>query len=93
MFSIGLIICLLIQLCIKHCNFLLDFRLLGLVSVCESNIVLIGYQSGSAIFTGRHTCVRYRGYYYDTESGLYYLQSRYYDPEIGRFISKDDPIF
>ncbi len=32
---------------------------------------------------------RYRSYYYDTESGLYYLQSRYYDPKIGRFISSD----
>ncbi len=32
---------------------------------------------------------RYRGYYYDTESGLYYLQTRYYDPEIGRFITID----
>lgn len=30
--------------------------------------------------------IRYRGYYYDTETGLYYLQTRYYDPEIGRFI-------
>ncbi|MBE6767674.1 MAG: RHS repeat-associated core domain-containing protein [Ruminococcaceae bacterium] len=34
---------------------------------------------------------RYRGYYYDTETGLYYLQSRYYDPEIGRFINADEP--
>ena len=33
--------------------------------------------------------LRYRGYYYDTESGLYYLQSRYYDPAIGRFINAD----
>lgn len=33
---------------------------------------------------------RYRGYYYDTETGLYYLQSRYYDPEVGRFINCDD---
>jgi RHS repeat-associated protein len=33
---------------------------------------------------------RYRGYYYDIETGLYYLQSRYYDPEAGRFISQDD---
>jgi RHS repeat-associated protein len=32
---------------------------------------------------------RYRGYYYDVETNLYYLQSRYYDPKIGRFISKD----
>ena len=34
--------------------------------------------------------IRYRSYYYDTETGLYYLQSRYYDPEVGRFISMDD---
>ena len=33
---------------------------------------------------------RYRGYYYDFETGLYYLNSRYYDPEIGRFINIDD---
>lgn len=34
--------------------------------------------------------IRYRGYYYDIESGLYYLTSRYYDPQIGRFINADD---
>ena len=33
---------------------------------------------------------RYRGYYYDAETGLYYLQTRYYDPEIGRFVTIDD---
>lgn len=33
--------------------------------------------------------LRYRGYYYDTETGFFYLQSRYYDPEIGRFINAD----
>ena len=32
---------------------------------------------------------RYRGYFYDVETGLYYLQTRYYDPEIGRFITID----
>ena len=32
---------------------------------------------------------RYRGYYYDTETGLYYLHARYYDPTTGRFISPD----
>ncbi len=35
--------------------------------------------------------IRYRGYYYDNETGFYYLQSRYYDPSIGRFISADQP--
>ena len=33
---------------------------------------------------------RYRGYYYDVDLGLYYLNSRYYDSNIGRFISPDD---
>ena len=32
---------------------------------------------------------RYRSYYYDAESGLYYLQSRYYDPVTGRFVNAD----
>ena len=32
---------------------------------------------------------RYKGYYYDEETKLYYLTSRYYDPEVGRFITPD----
>ena len=32
---------------------------------------------------------RYRGYYYDTDTGWYYLNSRYNDPETGRFINAD----
>ena len=34
--------------------------------------------------------IRYRGYYYDEESGFYYLESRYYDPICKRFLSYDD---
>ena len=34
--------------------------------------------------------IRYRSYYYDTETKLYYLRARYYDPETGRFISQDN---
>lgn len=34
--------------------------------------------------------LRYRGYVYDRETGLYYLQSRYYNPTWGRFISADN---
>ena len=33
--------------------------------------------------------IRYRGYYYDSETGFYYLQSRYYDPVLCRFINAD----
>ena len=36
---------------------------------------------------------RYRGYYYDEEIELYYLQSRYYDANTGRFINEDDIYF
>ena len=34
--------------------------------------------------------IRYRGYYYDAETSYYYLQSRYYDPGICRFVNADD---
>ena len=34
--------------------------------------------------------IRYRSYYYDEEINLYYLKTRYYDPEIGRFMTIDD---
>ena len=33
---------------------------------------------------------RYRGYYYDEEIGMYYLQSRYYNACVGRFVNEDD---
>lgn len=42
---------------------------------------------------GKDNPIRYRRYYYDTETGLYYLQSRYYDPDTGRFINADDVAF
>jgi len=41
-------------------------------------------------YVALHNPFRYRSYYYDTETGLYYLNSRYYDPELGRFINADD---
>ena len=57
-------------------------------------IVSIKNGSGTAITSssniGVMNSVRYRGYVYDTETGLYYLQSRYYDPEVGRFINCDE---
>ena len=36
--------------------------------------------------------IRYRSYYFDTETSLYYLQSRYYDPAVGRFINTDGSV-
>ena len=49
-----------------------------------------GKEETSAEFIGNKNPIRYRGYYYDTETGFYYLQTRYYDPEICRFINADD---
>ena len=43
----------------------------------------------SGISIGTINPIRYRGYYYDNETGFYYLQSRYYDPNICRFINAD----
>ena len=49
--------------------------------------------SGNTITDTTHPAnlnpLRYRGYYYDSETGFYYLNSRYYDPEVGRFINAD----
>lgn len=39
---------------------------------------------------GRRNPFRFKGYYYDEELGMYYLNSRYYDPETGRFVNADD---
>ncbi len=44
--------------------------------------------TGDATLQKLNPCT-YRGYYYDVETGLYYLQSRYYNPEWGRFINAD----
>ena len=51
------------------------------------NILSISGTKASTI--GRYNPFRYRGYYYDTETGFYYLNSRYYDPSSGRFLNAD----
>ena len=50
---------------------------------------LVSISGSQAETIGEANPFRYRGYYYDTETGLYYLQSRYYDPEVGRFLNAD----
>ena len=51
------------------------------------------YADGSTITSATHVAhlnpFRYRGYMYDEETGFYYLRSRYYDPEVGRFLNAD----
>ena len=50
----------------------------------------VSYYNSGASTTATYNPFRYRGYYFDSESGFYYLNSRYYDPAIGRFINPDD---
>ena len=53
------------------------------------NVTTSGTQSTGI---GAKNPVRYRGYYYDSETGLYYVSSRYYDPEMGRWINADSVV-
>ena len=48
-----------------------------------------GIENTSADFIGNINPYRYRGYLYDTDSGLYYCNARYYSPELCRWISSD----
>ena len=59
------------------------------------NIISVKDGSGTDISSNENHIanlnpIRYRGYYYDTETGLYYLQSRYYNPQVGRFLNSDN---
>ena len=52
---------------------------------CQTTVV-----NSNAVEIANLNPFRYRGYYYDVETELYFLKTRYYDPEIGRFITIDD---
>ena len=56
-----------------------------LLSITDANGNAITSQSHAATLNP----LRYRGYVYDNETGFYYLNSRYYDPNLRRFISED----
>ena len=73
-----------------------------IVSVCSSSgDVLItytydawgnfttAYSNGGANTAAVYNPFKYRGYYHDSETGFYYLNSRYYDPATGRFLNAD----
>ena len=73
----------------------------GLVSTSGARVVTYTYDAwgnplsttGSLATTlGEQNPLRYRGYVYDTETGLYYLQSRYYNPGWSRFINVDSQL-
>jgi len=57
------------------------------------NVTSIKNAAGAEITSATNIALinpfRFRGYYFDSETGLYYLESRYYDPATGRFINAD----
>ena len=70
----------------------------GIVDGSCNTVVEYSYDAGGKLLSttgsladtiGKVNPFLYRGYYYDSETGLYYLNSRYYDPQTGRFVSED----
>ena len=70
----------------------------GIVNAAGTQVVAYTYDAWGKLLSTTGTMAgsigtlnpfRYRGYFYDTETGLYYLNSRYYNPETGRFINAD----
>ena len=67
---------------------------MGLVDASGNPVASYTYDPYGKVLTATGTLaeknpLRYRGYYYDKESGLYYLLSRYYDPAVRRFVNAD----
>ena len=71
---------------------------IGILNQSGSQIVSYQYDPWGKVLSvdgtqastiGQLNPIRYRGYYYDTETGFYYLQSRYYDPITRRFLNPD----
>ncbi|MHB8961561.1 MAG: RHS repeat-associated core domain-containing protein, partial [Saccharofermentanales bacterium] len=72
--------------------------IIGIVNSTGSPVVSYVYDSWGKLISTTGTLAttvgvinpyRYRGYRYDVETGLYYVTSRYYDPNIGRFLNAD----
>ncbi len=73
--------------------------IIGIIDSSYNEIVTYEYDSWGALVNitdnsninlGTINPFRYRSYYYDEESGFYYLNSRYYNPKMGRFINADN---
>ncbi len=74
---------------------------IGIIDESGNTVIEYSYNAWGEIETvtgtlaetvGQRNPIRYRGYYYDGETGFYYAGSRYYDPEVGRWISADGAI-
>jgi len=64
-------------------------KLVSYVYDAWGNIISTTYSNGGATTAARFNPFTYRGYYRDSETGMYYLNSRYYNPKMGRFINID----
>ena len=73
--------------------------IIGIVDSKGSQVVVYRYDAWGGLLVSSDVSrfglaqinpLRYRGYYYDQETGLYYLQTRYYDPKVRRFLNADD---
>ena len=67
---------------------------MGLVDTSGNSVASYTYDPYGKVLTATGALaeknpLRYRGYYYDSETGFYYLQSRYYDPATRRFVNAD----
>ena len=67
-------------------------KLVSYVYDAWGNIISTTYSNGGGTSAARFNPFTYRGYYRDSETGMYYLNSRYYNPKMGRFISADGVI-
>ena len=70
--------------------------IIGILDGSGASVVEYSYDSWGKVIEisgdqelGKLNPFRYRGYYYDEETGFYYVGSRYYDPEVCRFINAD----
>ncbi|MCI5699953.1 MAG: RICIN domain-containing protein, partial [Lachnospiraceae bacterium] len=75
--------------------------IVGLIDSTGTQVVSYSYDSWGRLLgmtdsteeqIGSKNPFRYREYFYDAETGLYYISSRYYDPEVGRWINEDSVI-
>ena len=95
--------CHLISIVYNHTDYFyvtnLQEDIIALIDKTENKVVEYKYDSWGAIVSvtgsmaetlGMKNPFRYRGYYYDEETGMYYISNRYYSPTIRRFINTDD---
>ena len=67
-------------------------KLVSYVYDAWGNIISTTYSNGGGTSAARFNPFTYRGYYRDSETGMYYLNSRYYNPKMGRFINTDEQL-